>query len=231
MIILNHKIAFYTTSVLCILLALFMISTFMTYNKKRKKVTLYLALNYLSFILGMIIFAIAHNSVIQAGIVTDFYFQASMFANVFIMAGIICLIFFHGEFTEVNRNRKIIEVVFGIFIMVWIALPFNYTAGSTSGFQLKYVTYTLMSIYGIIIYINLTVSFFRMSLKALRGSKERKQLIALGLGSLVFLEYFFIITVYGILQIFVFLLVGLFSLIFSFLCYFIGIYLPKFLKS
>ncbi|MFW9825270.1 MAG: hypothetical protein ACFFE4_20175, partial [Candidatus Thorarchaeota archaeon] len=102
---------------------------------------------------------------------------------------------------------------------------------STGGFQLKYLTYTLMSIYGIIIYIDLTVSFFKLSMKALKGSKERKQLFALGLGSLVFLEYFIVITVYGILQIFIFLLLGLLSLTISFLCYFLGIYIPKFRKS
>jgi hypothetical protein len=224
-------IAFYTTSVLGLLLVLFMVSTFITFAKKRRKVTLYLALNYLSFILGMLFFALAHYSVVLVGITTDLYFQISMFANVFIMAGIICLIFFHGEFAKVNRRRKIIESVFGLFLIIWIVLPFNYSVGSTGGFQLKYVTYTLMSIYGIVIYVNLTMSFFKMSLKALKGSKERKQLIALGLASLVFLEYFFIITVYGILQIFIFLLVGLISLTVSFLCYFIGIYLPKFIKS
>ncbi|MFW9822281.1 MAG: hypothetical protein ACFFE4_05075 [Candidatus Thorarchaeota archaeon] len=231
MIVLNHKIAFYTTSILGLLLVLFMVSTFITFIKKRKMVTLYLTLNYLSFILGMIFFALAHYTVVQAGMTTDFYFHSSMFANIFITAGIICLIFFHGEFAEVKRNRKIIEVAIGLFIIVWIALPFNYVVGSTGGFQLKYMTYTLMSLYGIIIYISLTVSFFKMSSKTQKGSKERKQMIALALGSLVFLEYFVIITVYGILQIFIFLVTGLLSLTFSFLCYFIGIYLPKFKKS
>ncbi|MHA2181302.1 MAG: hypothetical protein ACXAAH_07750, partial [Promethearchaeota archaeon] len=149
MTILDHKIAFYTTSVLCFLLLLFMISTLITFIKKRKKVTLYLALNYFSFILGMVLFAIAHYSVVQTGVAADFYYNASMFANVFIMAGIICLIFFHGEFAKVKRSRKLIEMAFGLFLIIWIALPFNYTTGSTGGFQLKYITYTLMSIYGI----------------------------------------------------------------------------------
>jgi len=217
--------------VLGLLLVLFFVSTYITFSKKKRKVTLYLALNYLSFILGMLYFALAHYSVMLTGITTDLYFQVSMFANVFIMAGIICLIFFHAEFAKVKRSRKIIEALIGLFLIVWIALPFNYTVVSTGGFQLKYVTYTLMSIYGIFIYINLTWSFFKMSLQALKGSKERKQLIALGLGSLIFLEYFIVITVYGILQIFIFLFVGLLSITVSFMCYFIGIYLPKFMKS
>ncbi|MFW9785357.1 MAG: hypothetical protein ACFFFB_23960 [Candidatus Heimdallarchaeota archaeon] len=231
MTVLNHKIAFYTTSVLGLLLVLFMISTFITYSNKRKKVTLFLALNYLSFLIGMLFFAIAHYSVVQIGSTTDLYFQTSMFANIFITAGIIFLTFFHGGFAEVKKSSKIIKIIFGVFIIVWIALPFNYIVVSTGGFQLKYLTYTLMSIYGIIIYIDLTVSFFKLSMKALKGSKERKQLFALGLGSLVFLEYFIVITVYGILQIFIFLLLGLLSLTISFLCYFLGIYIPKFRKS
>ncbi|MHA1987131.1 MAG: hypothetical protein ACW98D_10865 [Promethearchaeota archaeon] len=231
MIVLYHKIAFYTTSVLGLLLVLFFVSTFITFSQKKRKVTLYLALNYLSFILGMLYFALAHYSVILENTMTDLYYQVSMFANVFIMAGIICLIFFHAEFTNVKKRRITIEALIGLFLITWIALPFNYTVVSNGGFQLKYVTYTLMSIYGIFIYINLTFSFFKMSLKALKGSKERKQLIALGLGSLIFLEYFFVITVYGILQIFIFLFVGLLSITVSFMFYFIGIYLPKFMKS
>ncbi|GAG82521.1 unnamed protein product, partial [marine sediment metagenome] len=199
-----------------LLLVLFLVSTYVTFSKKKKKVTLYLALNYLSFILGMLYFALAHYSVILEDATTDLYYQVSMFANVFIMAGIICLIFFHAEFAKVKRRRKNIEALFGLFLIVWIALPFNYTVVSTGGFQLKYVTYTLMSIYGIFIYVNLTLSFFKMSLQALKGSKERIQLIALGLGSLIFLEYFFVITVYGILQIFMFLFVGLLSITISF---------------
>ncbi|MFX1326117.1 MAG: hypothetical protein ACFE8N_14300 [Promethearchaeota archaeon] len=231
MTVLNHKIAFYTTSVLGLLLVLFMISTFITYSKKRKRVTLFLALNYLSFVIGMLFFANAHYSVVQIGSTTNFYYQISMFANIFINMGIIFLTLFHGDFAEVKKSSKILKIVFGVFIIVWITFPFNYIVVSTGGFQLKYLTYTLMSIYGIIIYIDLTVSFFKLSMKALKGSKEKKQLVALGLGSLVFLEYFIIITVYGILQIFTFLFIGLISLTISFFCYFIGIYIPKFRKS
>ncbi|MHA2007020.1 MAG: hypothetical protein ACXABO_05485 [Promethearchaeota archaeon] len=230
MTVLDHKIAFYTTSALGLMLLFFMVSTFITFAKKRKKLTLYLALNYFSFILGMLFFAIAHYTVVQVGSTTDFYYQASMFANVFVTAGIICLTLFHGEFAEVKKRRKITEIGLGLFIIVWILLPFNYVV-ATSGFQLKYLTYTLMSLYGILIYISLTISFFRMSRRALKGSKERKQMLFLSVGSAIFLEYFFIITAYGILQTFIFLFIGLYSLAVSFFCYFLGIYLPKFRKT
>jgi hypothetical protein len=117
------------------------------------------------------------------------------------------------------------KIIFGLLITGWLFLPFNYEVGVTTGFQLKYLTYTFMSVYGIIIYIGLTASFFKM---AKVTTQSKKQLIALGLGSLIFLLYFVIIAVFGITQIFIFLLSSMFCLYASFICYFIGIYLPKF---
>ena len=229
--ILEHKISFYTTCVLGFILLLFMISTLITFIRKRRRVTLYLTLNYLSFTLAMTFFALAHYNAVQTDSDSNFYDFASMFANVFVIIGIISLIFFHSQFTEINKNWKVIEVILGSFIVIWLLLPFNYNGGTSSGFQLKYITYTLMSIYGIIIYLEITISFFKMAGKTPKGSKERNQLLALGLGSLIFLEYFFVITVYGISQIFELLLIGLVSLSASFFCYFLGIYLPKFKKN
>ena len=210
---------------LILILIAFFFSTFITFVKQKKRVTLYLTLNYLTFIVAMIFFNAAHISAVVNGMTTDFYYHSSMFANIFVMLGIITNILFHSKFGQVNKKIKTYKIVFGFLITVWIFLPFNYEVGVTTGFNLKYLTYTFMSFYGIIIYIGLTISFFKM---AKVTTQSKKQLIALGLGSLIFLLYFVIIAVFGILQVFIFLLSSMFCLYASFICYFVGIYLPKF---
>ncbi|MFX0076390.1 MAG: hypothetical protein ACFE96_13185 [Candidatus Hermodarchaeota archaeon] len=182
-------------------------------------------LNYFAFIIAMIFFNAAHISAVMNGMTTEFYFHSSMFANIFVMLGIITNILFHSKFGEVKKSTKVIKIVFGFLIVGWLLLPFNYEVGAATGFQLKYVTYTLMSIYGIVIYIGLTVSFFKM---ARVSSQSKKQVIALGLGSLIFLVYFIIIVIFGITQTFEFLMASMICLYASFFCYFLGIYLPKF---
>jgi hypothetical protein len=212
---------------LILILFIFFISTFVTFVKQKKKVTLYLTLNYLAFIVAMVFFNVAHISAVLNGTTTDFYYHSSMFANIFVMLGIITNILFHSKFGNVKQSTKILKIVFGFLIIGWLLLPFNYEVGVTTGFHLKYLTYSLMSVYGIVIYIGLTISFFKLSKVS---PQSKKQLIALGMGALIFLLYFVIIVIFGITQIFEFLLYSMFCLYGSFICYFLGIYLPK-LKS
>lgn len=227
MLIIYHELMVWIVSGLILILLIFFISTFVTFAKQKKKVTLYLTLNYLAFIVAMGFFNVAHISAVLNGMTTDFYFHSSMFANIFVMLGIITNILFHSKFGQVKSRTKVLKIVFGLLITGWLFLPFNYEVEATTGFQLKYITYSLMSVYGIVIYIGLTVSFFKMS----RVSEHsKKQLIALGLGALIFLLYFVIIAIFGITQNFEFLLISMLCLYSSFICYFIGIYLPK-LKS
>ena len=225
MLLFYHELMVWIVSGLILILFIFFFSTFLTFVKQKKKVTLYLMLNYLAFIIAMIFFNAAHISTVLNGMTTDFYFHFSMLANIFVMLGIITNILFHSKFGEVKKSIKTIKIVFGFLIVGWLLLPFNYEVGVTTGFQLKYVTYTLMSLYGIVIYIGLTISFFKM---AKMSSQSKKQVIALGLGSLIFLVYFIVIVIFGITQTFVFLLLSMICLYVSFLCYFLGIYLPKF---
>lgn len=224
MLLIYHELMIWIVSGLILILLIFFISTFVTFAKQKKKVTLFLTLNYLAFIVAMGFFNVAHINAVLNGRTTDFYFNSSMFANIFVMLGIITNIMFHSNFVKVKSTSKALKIGFGLLITGWIFLPFNYEVGVTTGFQMKYITYTLMSVYGIAIYIGLTVSFFKMSRVT---TQSKKQLVALGLGSLIFLLYFVIIVIFGITQIFEFLLISMFCLYISFICYFLGIYLPK----
>ena len=225
MIILQHQILFWLTGFQLLILLLFMISTLISYIRNNRIVALYLSLNYLSYIITLSLFLFGHIHSVLNGSTTDLYYHTSMFANVFIVAGMITIVFFHGEFKESKKIRKAIAIVLGVLLMIWIFLPFNYTISGPGGFQMKYITYTFMTIYGGVIYLLLTISFFGSSKTA---GERKKEIISLGLGSLLFFVYFVVMTVYGITQNFDILLTNYVVLFVSFLCFFIGIYLPKF---
>lgn len=225
MLIIYHQLIFWIIVILEGLLLIFFVSTVITFSKNRRKVTFFLALNYLSFIIAIFLFGLSHFDAISQGFTTDFYYQGSMLANIFVMLGIISNIAFHSQFSEVSKTKNAMKYLFGFLIVGWILLPFNYEVVISDGFQLKYITYTLMSLYGIIIYAGLTISFFNMSRIT---EKSKKQLVYLGLGALIFLIYFVVIVIFGITQTFILLIVSMICLLASFLCYFIGIYLPKF---
>ncbi|MFX1386971.1 MAG: hypothetical protein ACFE9M_07130 [Promethearchaeota archaeon] len=225
MIIFQHQIIVWLTIGQLLILLLYMLSTLINYIRNKRVAALYLSLNYLAYIITLSLFLFGHLHSVFNGTTTDLYFQTSMLANVFIVAGMITIILFHGEFKEVSKKGKVVTIILGLVLIIWILLPFNYIVSATGGFQIKYITYTLMTLYGGVIYLLLTISFFGFAGKS---TERKKELISLGLGSLLFFAYFAIMTAYGITQEFIILLINMIVLFVSFLCFFIGIYLPKF---
>ena len=229
--VIYHTIMIWIIGILISILFVFFISTFISFIRNKKKANLYLALNYISFIGAMIFFFIAHIQVIISGSapdLTDLYHHGTMFANLFVIAGIIFLLLFHAQFVKRKKGWLITEILLGVFVFGWLLLPFNFTIGAGEGFSFRIISYMLMSLYGIIVYTHLTISFYGSIRKASVG---KKQLAALGTGSLIFLAYFIIIIIYGITQEFVYILVSMIILYGSFFCFFLGIYLPKLAKK
>ena len=223
----QHEIMQWLTLTLILILGLFMISTVINFIRKKKRATFYLALNYLAFIGALICFLLGHIDVINTS-TTVFYDDISMIANAFIVSGILVIIPFHEQFTKVNRVRKYIALIFGVFLIIWIFLPFNYEPITLGEFHMKYATYGLMTIYGALVYAALSYSFFKLTRLA---TKKRVQLAALGIGSLLFLAYYINMTVYGILQDFFLMTIGMIIIFGACLSLFIGIYLPKFVSK
>ncbi len=224
----QHEIMQWLTLTLILILGLFMLSTFINFIRKKKKATLYLALNYLSFIGALIFFYLGHIDVTNAGTVTKFYFDASMIANAFVVAGILVIILFHEQFTKINKTRKYIALILGMILIIWIFVPLNYEVTTPGEFHVKYITYTLMTFYGALVYAALSYSFFKLTRLA---TQKRVQLAALGIGSLLFLAYYINMTVYGILQDFFLMTIGMIIIFGACLSLFIGIYLPKFVSK
>jgi hypothetical protein len=220
----EHLVMFWIITISLIIFTSFTVSTLINYIKNKQIAALYLSLNYIFFMVGLVFIQVGHYDSFISGVTTDLYSHASMIAKVFIVAGILANILFHAKFVQVNNMWKNFRIIAGIVLMVWILLPFNYTIGPTTGMQMKYVTYLFMAIYGLSINFGLSYSFFKLARKV---KERRKELISLGLGAFAFLLYYILMTIYGMTQNFTLMIATMIDLFFAFLFYFIGIYLPK----
>ena len=207
---------------LIVLLGGFLASTMLGYLKQKQITALYLGLTYVFFIISFVFFMIGHIISFIAGESVGIYYQLSMLADAFVIMGVMCIVLFHTGFAEVKKKNKIIELAIGLGVVIIILLPFNYFPAENNDFR-KF-TYVVMSMYGIITYSHLSYSFLNIAKKS---TLRRKELNIMGIGSLIFLLYFVVISVFGITQNIIFILIGMISLYVSFFCYFLGIYVPK----
>jgi len=174
------------------------------------------------FIISFIIFMIGHVISIIVRESVDIYYQLRMLADAFVIMGVMCIVLFHAGFAEVKRTNKIIELAIGLCVIILILLPYNYFPAINNDFR-KF-TYIVISMYGIITYSHLSYSFLNIAKKS---ALRRKELNIMGIASLIFLIYFVVISVFGVTQNIIFIIIGMISLCISFFCYFLGIYLPK----
>jgi hypothetical protein len=217
----EHSFMVWVISITLVILAIFTISTLINYFRQKKKAALYLALNYISFAVAMFLLLIGHYDAVVAGITTPFYNDISMLGKAFIVLGILCNLLFHAQFTQVNKTWYYLRIIFGIALTIWILLPSNYNFG---GRTTVIMTYMFMALYGLLINLFLSFSFFKMGRKA---KERRKELYSLGAGALAFLIYYFLMTIYGMTQSFLVMIITQIDLFIALLFYFIGIYLPK----
>jgi hypothetical protein len=221
----EHILMVWIITIVVVILTIFTISTLANYVRQKKKAALYLALNYIANALALSLLLVGHYDSYIAGITTSFYNDISMVAKIFIVLGILLNLLFHAQFVKVNRVWKYIREILGILLVIWLILPSNYTYG---GRTTIIMTYMLMALYGLAINLFLAISFFKLAKLA---TSRRTELISLGLGAFSFLLYYFLMTIYGMTQSFLVMIITQFVLFISLLFYFIGIYLPKFQKE
>jgi len=217
----EHSLMVWIISIVIVILVAFTVSTLVNYFRHKKKAAFYLSLNYIAFAIAMVLLLIGHVDAVMNGITTAFYNDTSMIGKFFIVAGILFILLFHGQFVEVNKSWKYVRIILGIALMIWILLPTNYTFG---GRTTVIMTYMLMALYGLVINLFLVVSFFKMG-KRTEGRKT--ELYSLGIGALAFLIYYFLMTIYGMTQSFLIMIITQIDLFIALFMYFIGIYLPK----
>jgi hypothetical protein len=207
-----------------IVILFFTTHTLISYIKYRHKAALFLALNYFSYVVALTLYFFGHLSVVLTSQL-QFHHNVAMLANFFIVLGMVMALLFYDQFSKLKKNIKIVATVAGVFIMVWILLPFNYNVVTPEESPIILSTYMIMTTYGFVIYISLTVLFYKTYLK-MKGN--RRALASLVIGNFLWVVIFTIRTIYGITQIDMLEIVGNAIMLFVFVFFFFGLfYFPK----
>lgn len=223
-----HLILLWMIPIMMVIILVFFLSTFLKYFEYKSKVSLYLALNYLGWLGALGFFFIGHLSVFFTGEYA-FYYVMTNIGNISVVIATIFIVFFHWEFIKMHRGFMYAVVAAGVALVIWMVLPFNFVSDPTAtGFQIKYLTYVFMTIYCDAIFLSMAFLFLKTTRKDVQ---KKKELTFVGLGAMSFVIYFFIITIYGITQFTMILVISMFILITGLFFFFIGIYLPNLRKS
>jgi len=205
------------------LVVVFTVHTLLRYMKYRNKPALYLTLNFMCYLVALIIYFVAHINVVISRIEDQLYTNLSMFANVFILLGMSLAIMLYDQFAKTLKWIKFTFIILGLLFIGFILSQF-FLLGYES-LTLRISIYIVMTLYAFAIYGSLTVLFYQ----AFRKTEEKKrELGALVLGNFLWIIHFALRIIYGILYIDLFEFLANLLMIFIFICYFLGLFLfPK----
>ncbi len=210
-------------SIMIALVWVFTIHTFRRYIKYRNKPALYLTLNYISYIVALILYFLANVNVVITGMETQQYIDFSMAANVFVLLGMAFAISLYDQFSKLKRWIYWTSVILGLLFSVFIISQF-FILGFES-LRLRISIYIVMASYGFAIYGSLALLFYR----AFRKTQEKKkQLASLVIGNFLWIVHFTLSVIYGVTRIDLIEIVANFVMIIIFTCYFLGLFFfPK----
>lgn len=209
--------------VMVVLVGVFTGHTLKRYIKYRNKPALFLTLNFMCYIVALIINFFAQVNVIILNNETQMYTDLGMFANVFILFGMVLAILLYDQFAKTLKWIKFTFIILGLLFIGFILSQF-FLLGYES-LPLRISIYIVMTIYAFAIYGSLTVLFYQ----AFRKTEEKKkELGALVMGNFLWILHFFIRTSYVMANIDLIDIIANFLMIFIFICYFLGLFLfPK----
>ena len=177
-----HLVTVILIIVMLIVILFFTTHTLISYIKYRHKAALYLTLNYFSYVFALTLYFFGHLSAVLTNQL-PLHHNVAMLANLFIVLGMIMAMLFYEQFSKLKKNIKIIAIIMGVFIMVWILLPFNYNVATPEESQIILSTYMIMTFYGFVIYISLTIMFYKTYLKS---EGNRRSLASLVIGNFLY---------------------------------------------
>lgn len=215
-------------SINAVMLAFFLffaIITLVKYFQRKSKVALYLSLNYFIYITGLVFLQFGYHDAIEQADKTVLYFEMTAAFLVCVEVGSVMLLLFYTELTKMPKKRLMIMIVIGIGLIIWTILPMNYWTASSlgEGFQFRYVTYTFMVIYMGLIYFDMAKTFFMM---ARRIDENKFSFNSIAIGGMLFILYFIMITLYGMLQIPQIMFFGMVLILTGQTLFFIGFIIP-----
>ncbi len=226
MIFHDVSIHFYNAFLIAIMVALvsvFTVHTLLRYIKYRNKPALFLTLNYVCYIVALLIFFVAQVNVVISGIEAQFYIDLGMLANVFILFGMGFAILLYDQFSKLKRWIKLTAIILGLLLGGFVLSQF-FIIGYES-LPLRISIYIIMTLYAFVIYGFLTVLFYQ----AFRKTEEKKkELGALVIGNFLWVVHFVLRFIFGIVNINLIEFIANITMIFIFISYFLGLFLfPK----
>ena len=226
MIFHDVSIHFFSAVLIAIGIALVLVftsHTLLRYIKYRNQPALYLTLNYVCYIAALIIFFIGQAEVVITGMEDQIFIDLAMFANVFILLGMVLAILLYDQFSKLKSWIKYTSITLGFLLSGFVLMQF-FLIGYES-LPLRISIYILMTLYAFAIYGSLTVLFYQ----AFRKTEEKKrELGALVIGNFLWVVHFVLRVIYGINNIDIVEFIANLMMIFIFICYFLGLFLfPK----
>ena len=192
----NHLFNAVLISIMVALVWVFTGHTLRRYMKYRNKPALFLTLNFMCYIVALHIYFVAQVIVVILGMETQLYIDLAMFANVFILFGMVFAILLYDQFSKLQKWIKFTFIVLGLLFSVYVLSQF-FILGYES-LRLRISIYIVMTLYAFIINGSLTVLFFQ----AFRRTEEKKkELGALVIGNFLWIIHFFLRIIYGMTNI------------------------------
>jgi len=224
----SNEISYHIFSVVLIAIMVALVGIFTGHTLKRyityrNKPALFLTLNYMCYIVALITPFVAHLSAVILDLETQLYTDLTMFANVFILFGMVLAILLYDQFAKTLKWIKFTFIILGLLFSGFVFAQF-FILGYQS-LLLRISIYIIMTLYAFAIYGSLTVLFYQ----AFRQTEEKKkELGALVIGNLLWILHFFLRIIHGMIDIDLIEISANFLMIFIFICYFLGLFLfPK----
>jgi len=218
-----HLFSMVLFAIMIALVCVFTGHTLRRYIKYRNKPALFLTLNFMCYIVALLINFVAQVNVVILSIETQLYIDLGMFANVFILFGMVLAILLYDQFSKLQRWIKFTFIIAGLLFSGFVLSQF-FLLGYES-LPLRISIYIVMTIYAFVIYGSLTVLFYQAYRKT---EEKKKELGALVVGNFLWILHFFIRIFDGMINIELIDIIANFLMIFIFFCYFLGLFLfPK----
>lgn len=174
---------------LTILLGFFAAIPLVRYLERQNKVALYYGFSNLAFLVTSTISNIGITDVLETGEKTMLYYASLLGMNVGIIMASLFLYQFYAKLSGVDKKARVVSIAGAAGIIAFQLLPFNgWFTPDAGGFQLKYISYLLQTIYCCVIYVILARGFLRLSK---RVDEDRKYFRAISAGN-VLLSLFFV---------------------------------------
>jgi len=203
---------------------------------ERKTIAIfYYAISNLTYLLTITISNIGLIDMIQTEEKSQLYLISLLGMNIGIIITSMFLYLFYGEIiqSENKKKKKIWVIIIGLLIIGIELLPFNnWFDPNPEGFQLKYISYLIQTLYCVGIYVISAIGFFK---NAKLIQERRKNFLFIAWGDIFFALFFLFMlsrAFLGSLPIFTYFQISSWIILTAGLIFlFIGFIMPTFKQS